>query len=38
WALQGLGLGGGTLGLPLTPLWAVHQPAVEAALRRAGLL
>ncbi len=38
WALQRMGLCGGTLRLPMTPLSAVHQPAVEAALRSAGLL
>jgi 4-hydroxy-tetrahydrodipicolinate synthase len=38
WALQRMGRCGGTLRLPMTPLSAAHQPAVEAALRGAGLL
>ncbi|MET0290059.1 MAG: 4-hydroxy-tetrahydrodipicolinate synthase [Pseudoxanthomonas sp.] len=38
WAVQRLGLCGGTLRLPMTELEAGHQPLVEAALREAGLL
>ena len=38
WALARLGRCGGALRLPLTELDAGHQPAVEAALREAGLL
>ena len=38
WALARLGRCGGALRLPLTELDAAHQPAVEAALREAGLL
>ena len=38
WALERLGLIPGGLRLPLTPLSPVARPAVEAALRQAGLL
>ena len=38
WAMARLGRCGGTLRLPLTGLDATNQPAVEAALREAGLL
>lgn len=38
WAMARLGLCGPTLRLPLTPLSAAAQPAVEAALRESGLL
>ncbi len=38
WALQRLGKCGGTLRLPMTPLTSANQPAVEGALRGAGLL
>ncbi|WP_428422966.1 4-hydroxy-tetrahydrodipicolinate synthase [Methylibium sp.] len=38
WALQRMGRCGGTLRLPLTPLSAGQQPAVEQSLREAGLL
>lgn len=38
WAMQRLGLCGGGLRLPLTPLSIAHQPAVENALKSAGLL
>jgi len=38
WALQRLGRCGGALRLPLTPLGESQQPAVEQALRDAGLL
>jgi len=38
WALSRLGRCGGTLRLPMTELDAAHQPAMEAALREAGLL
>jgi 4-hydroxy-tetrahydrodipicolinate synthase len=33
-----MGLCGGTLRLPMTPLSAAHEPVVEGALRAAGLL
>jgi len=38
WAMQRLGLCGGTLRLPMTELNAVHQPMLETALQMAGLL
>jgi 4-hydroxy-tetrahydrodipicolinate synthase len=38
WALQRMGKCGGTLRLPMTPLTSANQPAVEGALRSAGLL
>ena len=38
WAMARLGLGGGTLRLPMTELEAAHQALVEAALAEAGLL
>ncbi len=38
WAVQRLGLCGGTLRLPMTELEAGNQAQVEAALRQAGLL
>ena len=38
WAMQRLGLCGGTLRLPLTPLAQATQSVVETALRAAGLL
>jgi 4-hydroxy-tetrahydrodipicolinate synthase len=38
WAAQRLGLCGGTLRLPLTPLSAAHHGVVEQALRASGLL
>jgi 4-hydroxy-tetrahydrodipicolinate synthase len=38
WALERMGLIAGGIRLPLTRLSAEHQPAVEAALRRAGVL
>ena len=38
WAMQRLGLCGGTLRLPLTPLAQANQTVVENALRAAGLL
>lgn len=38
WAMARMGLCGPTLRLPMTPLSAPHQPAVEAALRAAGLI
>lgn len=38
WALQRMGRCGGALRLPMTPLTAGNQPAVEAALRACGLL
>ncbi len=38
WALQRMGLCGGTMRLPMTPLSPASEPVVEAALRSAGLL
>ena len=38
WALHRMGRCGGTLRLPMTPLSAQHQPAVEGALRAVGLI
>ena len=38
WAVERLGLCGGTMRLPMTPLSAGAQPVVEQALRDAGLL
>ncbi len=38
WAMQRMGKCGGTLRLPMTPLTAANQPAVEGALRATGLL
>ncbi|TQF08507.1 4-hydroxy-tetrahydrodipicolinate synthase, partial [Myxococcus llanfairpwllgwyngyllgogerychwyrndrobwllllantysiliogogogochensis] len=38
WALQRMGLCGGTMRLPMTPLSSASEPVVEAALRSAGLL
>ncbi|WP_334155471.1 4-hydroxy-tetrahydrodipicolinate synthase [Tepidimonas sp.] len=38
WAMAHMGLCGPTLRLPMTPLSAPNQPAVEAALRAAGLI
>ncbi len=38
WAMARMGLCGGTLRLPMTPLAAENEPVVEAALRAAGLL
>ena len=38
WAMARLGLCGGTLRLPMTPLSAQFEPVVEAALRASGLL
>ncbi|WP_374670023.1 4-hydroxy-tetrahydrodipicolinate synthase [Ramlibacter sp.] len=38
WAMARMGLMGGALRLPMTPLSRSHEPAVEAALRAAGLL
>jgi len=38
WAMQRLGLCGGSLRLPMTELDAAHQPTLEAALKAAGLL
>ena len=38
WAVERLGLCGGTMRLPMTPLSAAAQPVVEQALRDAGLL
>jgi len=38
WAVQRLGLCGGTLRLPMTELDAMNQPKVEVALRAAGVL
>jgi 4-hydroxy-tetrahydrodipicolinate synthase len=38
WAMQRLGLCGGTMRLPMTPLSGGAQPVVEKALRDTGLL
>ena len=38
WAMARMGLMGGTLRLPMTPLSQAHEALVEAALRQAGLL
>jgi dihydrodipicolinate synthase/N-acetylneuraminate lyase len=38
WALERMGLCGGTMRLPLTRMEAAYEPVVEAALRGAGLL
>jgi len=38
WAIQRLGLCGGTLRLPMTELDAMNQPKVEAALQAVGLI
>ena len=38
WAMARMGLCGAALRLPMTPLSAANQPAVEAALRASGLL
>jgi 4-hydroxy-tetrahydrodipicolinate synthase len=38
WAMQRMGLCGGALRLPMTPLTAANQPVVEGALRASGLL
>ncbi len=38
WAMARMGLCGGTLRLPMTPLSPANEPVVEAALRAAGLL
>jgi 4-hydroxy-tetrahydrodipicolinate synthase len=38
WAMARLGLCGGALRLPMTPLAAANQPLLEQALRDAGLL
>ena len=38
WAMARMGLCGATIRLPLTPLSAEYQPAVESALQQSGLL
>ncbi len=38
WALQRMGLCGGTMRLPMTPLSPANEPVVEAALKAGGLL
>jgi len=38
WAMQRMGLCGGTLRLPLTPLSPANEPVLEGALRASGLL
>lgn len=38
WAISRMGLCGGTMRLPMTPLSATHQPALEAAMRDCGLI
>jgi len=38
WAMQRLGLCGGTMRLPMTPLSSANEPVVEQALKASGLL
>lgn len=38
WAMQRLGLCGGTMRLPMTPLSTANEPVVEQALKASGLL
>ncbi len=38
WAMEKMGICGGTMRLPMTPLTPANQPVVETALRTAGLL
>jgi 4-hydroxy-tetrahydrodipicolinate synthase len=38
WAMARMGLCGGTLRLPMTPLSAAHESVVEGALRASGLV
>ena len=38
WAMARLGLCGGAIRLPMTPLSPAHEPVVEGALRASGLL
>ena len=38
WAMARMGLCGGTMRLPMTPLTAANQPVVEKALQAAGLI
>ena len=38
WAAARMGLCGGTLGLPMTPLSKANEPVIEQALKSAGLL
>ena len=38
WALQRMGLCGGTLRLPLTPLSTANHSVVESALKTVGLI
>jgi 4-hydroxy-tetrahydrodipicolinate synthase len=38
WAAARMGLCGGTLRLPMTPLSKANEPVVEQALKSAGLL
>jgi 4-hydroxy-tetrahydrodipicolinate synthase len=38
WAMARMGICGGALRLPMTPLTTANQPVVEAALRASGLL
>ena len=38
WAMARMGLCGGTLRLPMTPMSASFEPVVEGALRAAGLV
>ena len=38
WAVERLGLCGGTMRLPMTPLASGNEAVVEAALRSSGLL
>jgi 4-hydroxy-tetrahydrodipicolinate synthase len=38
WAMVRMGLCGGTLRLPMTPMTSANSPVVEAALKSCGLL
>ena len=38
WAMERMGLCGGTMRLPLTPMSSPLEPVVEAALKESGLI
>jgi 4-hydroxy-tetrahydrodipicolinate synthase len=38
WAMERMGLCGGTMRLPLTPMSAPLEPVVESALKESGLI
>jgi 4-hydroxy-tetrahydrodipicolinate synthase len=38
WAMARMGLCGGTMRLPMTPLATANEPVVEGALRASGLI